>query len=416
MDKRKQRLQGYMDNILATFGDSEEMRIFLSPMGTGELDMTLASVSRRFVTVPPLHSDVDLSICIPGPLLRREIGSSSNTVTGAIGGAASNIYSGVRNSIYGDMDSIKADLAEAQAMTAAAAKTNAGSNAGVDRICLGSNNSSPKPDNDTTLLTDDASITGLTPGNTPGGCAVAGTGGFSEYTSPAKMKMTAEHKNTDNVLQKKLTQSAEAIEGKTSTAVTDCVSEVSLDSESTGDVATSKPKIKPAMDATKIDMAILDKRVYPLLKELLDAGKMGAIRRNILVVILSSAKMLFSTEISKWMSAQSKDAVSHRTTAITLQYLRGCVWPHGKLISAGKVQSPEQDALMRERNKSFLVEKLHNAYVGNAQVETAIDKVQELLDNPYILKSIAYMIIDMLLIELFPELTGKLAGMDAIAI
>lgn len=42
--------------------------------------------------------------------------------------------------------------------------------------------------------------------------------------------------------------------------------------------------------------------------------------------------------------------------------------------------------------------------------------MQELLDNPYILKSIAYMIIDMLLIELFPELTGKLAGMDAIAL
>ena len=47
------------------------------------------------------------------------------------------------------------------------------------------------------------------------------------------------------------------------------------------------------------------------------------------------------------------------------------------------------------------------------QLENAIDKVQELIDNPYVLKSMAFMVIDTLLMELFPELTGKLAGMDA---
>ena len=44
------------------------------------------------------------------------------------------------------------------------------------------------------------------------------------------------------------------------------------------------------------------------------------------------------------------------------------------------------------------------------QVERGIDKVQELIDNPYLLKSAAFMLIDALLVELFPELTGKLAG------
>ena len=50
------------------------------------------------------------------------------------------------------------------------------------------------------------------------------------------------------------------------------------------------------------------------------------------------------------------------------------------------------------------------------QVETAVDKVQELMDNPHVLKSVAFMLVDMLVMELFPELTGKLAGMDAVAL
>ena len=37
-----------------------------------------------------------------------------------------------------------------------------------------------------------------------------------------------------------------------------------------------------------------------------------------------------------------------------------------------------------------------------------------LLENPYVLKSLAYMLVDLLLIELFPELATKLTGMDAL--
>ena len=134
------------------------------------------------------------------------------------------------------------------------------------------------------------------------------------------------------------------------------------------DATPAVNKVTPAMDAHTIDMAILDKRLYPLLKELLDAGKMNTIRRNILTLILSSVKVLFSKEISKWMSEQSRDAVSHRTTAVTLQWLIGAVWPGGRLIQGGLVQSEAQDALMRERNLEFLASKLANSYVAAGQV------------------------------------------------
>ena len=58
---------------------------------------------------------------------------------------------------------------------------------------------------------------------------------------------------------------------------------------------------------------------------------------------------------------------------------------------------------------------LCSSCVSRSQVETSILKLQELLDNPFILKNMIYMLIDTLLIELFPQLTDKLPGMDAIA-
>jgi hypothetical protein len=43
-----------------------------------------------------------------------------------------------------------------------------------------------------------------------------------------------------------------------------------------------------------------------------------------------------------------------------------------------------------------------------------VERLFLLFDNPYILKSLAYMIVDILIIDLFPELANKLSGMDSL--
>jgi hypothetical protein len=43
-----------------------------------------------------------------------------------------------------------------------------------------------------------------------------------------------------------------------------------------------------------------------------------------------------------------------------------------------------------------------------------LGKIYTLLDNPYILKSLVYMLIDSILIQLFPEFADKLSGVDAL--
>jgi hypothetical protein len=43
-----------------------------------------------------------------------------------------------------------------------------------------------------------------------------------------------------------------------------------------------------------------------------------------------------------------------------------------------------------------------------------MNKLLDIFENPYILKSFIYMAFDMILIEVFPELAEKLTGMDNI--
>ena len=48
------------------------------------------------------------------------------------------------------------------------------------------------------------------------------------------------------------------------------------------------------------------------------------------------------------------------------------------------------------------------------QIDKAVDKLFDLLENPFLLKSFAFILIDMLFIEIFPELRPYLSGMDTL--
>lgn len=48
------------------------------------------------------------------------------------------------------------------------------------------------------------------------------------------------------------------------------------------------------------------------------------------------------------------------------------------------------------------------------QIDKAVDKLFDLLENPFLLKSFVFILIDMLFIEIFPELRPFLSGMDTL--
>lgn len=164
-------------------------------------------------------------------------------------------------------------------------------------------------------------------------------------------------------------------------------------------------------------MHTMEYRAYKLIKELLEVDEMNMLRRNLVSVLRQSLRMLFSTTMTKWIAVQSKAAVSDAQTGMLLRWVRTLIWPNdGPMFTPGKNPTDKEALAMQMNNRKRaekLLPSLLNNYIGEKQGSKALQKTFDLLSNPYILKSLIYMVIDMVLIEVFPELAGKLPGMDA---
>ncbi len=53
-------------------------------------------------------------------------------------------------------------------------------------------------------------------------------------------------------------------------------------------------------------MRVLEARIYSLVKEILDVDSMNVVRRNLVSLIHQSSRLMFSTTLQEWASAQAK--------------------------------------------------------------------------------------------------------------
>ena len=53
-------------------------------------------------------------------------------------------------------------------------------------------------------------------------------------------------------------------------------------------------------------MRVLEARIYSLVKEILDVESMNVVRRNLVSLIHQSTRLMFSTTLQEWASAQAK--------------------------------------------------------------------------------------------------------------
>lgn len=66
--------------------------------------------------------------------------------------------------------------------------------------------------------------------------------------------------------------------------------------------------------------------------------------------------------------------MSDNTCTLALQWIRTLVWPNdGPLNQGGQAQSPEQDVILRQKNKEFVVKMLRNSYVSTKEVSTCTE-------------------------------------------
>lgn len=174
-------------------------------------------------------------------------------------------------------------------------------------------------------------------------------------------------------------------------------------------------------------MRILEVRVYDLLREVLDFDTMNVVRRKLVAIAHTSITVLFSGTLKEWASAQAKGAVSDASLVWLLEWVLNIVWPNGVLLTRvpNRVFHPtdpivvEQELLkLHAFNLDGILAKLPAALLSNSlgdgQAEKAVALLLSLLENPFVLKSLMYILLDMLFMEMFPEMRPFLSGMEVL--
>jgi len=182
-------------------------------------------------------------------------------------------------------------------------------------------------------------------------------------------------------------------------------------SASTGGEENDKQQV--VIDSRTIDL--LETRVYALVDELLEVDGMSVIKKNIVSLLCKSIGIFFNGTFIKWMRHQSMSETAVSQISSLLSTIRELFWPNDVLIVFGAAETDEIAQLEADeklRSESLLT--LNTLLPNILQGHRIVERLFLLLDNPFILKSVAYMIVDLLIIELFPELANKLSGMDSL--
>jgi len=93
------------------------------------------------------------------------------------------------------------------------------------------------------------------------------------------------------------------------------------------------------------------------------------------------------------------------------------LWPNGVWMKPSPLLSPEQEHMLRVKAKA----KLHTGFpdqfrklLGKEMAEEGLNLIHEMLQNRVIVKSLFYMLLDLLWIEIFPELRDTLPCASAL--
>jgi len=102
-----------------------------------------------------------------------------------------------------------------------------------------------------------------------------------------------------------------------------------------------------------------------------------------------------------------------KSLASYVKFTRELIWPGGVIFQ----KAPELTKLEKQKLKSDAKQLLHDSFpdqlravLGHESTENGVDFINEMLQNRVVLKSMAYMMMDTLLLEMFPELGDILSN------
>ncbi|KAJ8605118.1 hypothetical protein CTAYLR_000432 [Chrysophaeum taylorii] len=171
----------------------------------------------------------------------------------------------------------------------------------------------------------------------------------------------------------------------------------------------------------------VEHRTYMLLRELFDVDHMGLMRRNFVALLRRGARALWSPAMATWLGERAAREARVKLVATLAWHLNELVWPGGQPRGTTATTQAQQTAVedadrarledvvaaaaLRDRLAGAIPASLASL-VGQASTDDAVAKLHELVLCPIQLRSLAYTLLDLLLVEICPELELAVGGLD----
>eukprot|EP00592_Proboscia_alata_P017682 CAMPEP_0194399170 /NCGR_PEP_ID=MMETSP0174-20130528/126511_1 /TAXON_ID=216777 /ORGANISM="Proboscia alata, Strain PI-D3" /LENGTH=101 /DNA_ID=CAMNT_0039195549 /DNA_START=1542 /DNA_END=1847 /DNA_ORIENTATION=+ len=97
--------------------------------------------------------------------------------------------------------------------------------------------------------------------------------------------------------------------------------------------------------------------------------------------------------------------------------MREILWPGGVFFTSGPPLTVVQKSSLKDQARKMLPQAFPDQLrmvLGQEFTEEGLDMLHEMLQNRIVVKSLGYMIIDMIWLEIFPELSDTLSGAKAL--
>merc|ERR1711957_920687 len=98
--------------------------------------------------------------------------------------------------------------------------------------------------------------------------------------------------------------------------------------------------------------------------------------------------------------------INSQSIASYIKLIREILWPNGIIFTSAVPLTPRESMELAKKSRKLLAQSFPDqlaAVLGNGITESGLDLLHEMLQNRLVLKSMTYMMLDSLLMEIFPE-------------
>ena len=169
--------------------------------------------------------------------------------------------------------------------------------------------------------------------------------------------------------------------------------------------------------AGAISLKDVRQAIFRLLKDLFDLDNANFFRSRVISVLRTMSVAVAGAQYFNLLLYQNHAKyMNGEWVSGWILYLVNMFWPNGVFYKRGPPVSQDESLRLKLDSKKMIEKTFPDQLrtVLGKHTEKGLDMLHEMLQNRLVLKSVAYMLVDLVLVELFPELNDFVTGSECL--